>query len=71
MHYILEVSRYTNIAYIGVYLVLTYIEMLFSAVCYFLSGFCWSVNCMRRVSKFHNFFLICSETEAMFILEGF
>ena len=28
MYYILEVSRYTNIVYIGVYLVLTYEEKL-------------------------------------------
>ena len=38
--------------YIGVYLVLAYIERSFSTVCYF----CWSVNCISRVSKFHNFF---------------
>ena len=31
-------------------------ERLFSTVCYFLSHFCWSVNYMSRVSKFHIFF---------------
>ena len=56
MHYVLEVSRYTNIFYIGVYWVLTWIERLVSTVCYFLSYFFWSVNYMSRVSKFHNFF---------------
>ena len=57
MYYILEVSRYTNIVYIGMYLVLTEMERLFSTVCYFFSHFCWSVNYISRVSKFHNFFL--------------
>ena len=30
-------------------------ERLFSTVCYFISHFCWSVNYMSRVSRFHNF----------------
>ena len=46
-------------------------ERLFSTVCYFLSHFCWSVNYMSQVSKFHNFFLACSGTEARCIFEGF
>ena len=29
LHYVLEVSTYTNIVYIGMYLVLTYIEIFF------------------------------------------
>ena len=62
MHYILEVPRYTNIVYIGVCLVLTYIDRLVSTVCYFLSYFCWSVNCMSQVSKFHKVFPTGSET---------
>ena len=33
--------------------------------------FCWSVNYMSWVIKFHNFFLTCSETEARCIFEGF
>ena len=37
----------------------------------FLSHSTWSVNYMSRVSKFHNFFLTCSETEARCIFEGF
>ena len=56
IHYILEVLRYTNIVYIGRYLVLTYIVRFFSTVCYFFGYICWSVNCMSWVSKFHNFF---------------
>ena len=44
---------------------------LFSTVCYFLSHFCWSVNYVSRVSKFHNFFLTCSETVARCIFERF
>ena len=39
MYYILEVSRYTNIVYIGMYLVLTIVERLFSTVCYFKAVF--------------------------------
>ena len=69
--YILEVPRYTNIVDIGAYLILTYIERLFSVVCYFLSYFCYFVNCMSQVGKFHNCFQICSEIEASFIFEGF
>ena len=64
-------SRYTNIVYIGRYLVLTYIERFISTVCCFFSYICWSVNCMSWVSKFNNFFLTCRETEARFIFEGF
>ena len=55
-YYILKMSRYTNIVYIGRYLVLTYIERFFSTVCCFFSYICWSVNCMSWVSKFSNFF---------------
>ena len=69
--YILEVSRYINIVYIGRYLVLTYIERFFSTVHCFFSYICWSVNCIIWVSKFHNFFLTYPETEARFIFEGF
>ena len=44
IHYILELSKYTNNVYIGKYLVVTYIERLFSTVCYFFSYVCWPVN---------------------------
>ena len=71
IHYILKVLRYTNIVYIGRYLVLTYIERFFSTVWCFFSYICWSVNCISWVSKFNNFFLTCTETEARFIFEGF
>ena len=71
MHYILEVLRYTNIAYIGMCLVLTYAKRIYKTVCYFLSYFCWSISCMSQVSKFHNFSQTCSETGARFIFEGF
>ena len=39
MHCILEVSRYKNVVYIGVYLVLTYKKRVFSTVYYSLSYF--------------------------------
>ena len=71
MHYILEVSRCTNIVYIEVYLVLIYIEILFSTVCYFLRCFCWSANCMSWISKSHNIFLKYSESEASFLFESY
>ena len=70
-YYILRMSRYTNIVYIRRYLVLTYIQRFISTVCCFFSYICWSVNCMSWVSKFNNFFLTCTETEARFIFEGF
>ena len=37
----------------------------------FFSYICWSVNCLSWVSKFNNFFLTCTDTEARFIFEGF
>ena len=70
-YYILKMSRYTNIVYIGRYLVLTYIERFISTVCCFFNYICWPVNCMSWVSKFNNFFLTCRETEARFIFESF
>ena len=70
-YYILKMSRYTNIFYIGRYLVLTYIERFISTVFCFFSYICSSVNCMSLVSKLNNFFLTCTETDARFIFEGF
>ena len=64
-------TRYSNIVYIGRYLVLTYTEGFISTVCGFFSYICWSANCMSLVSKFNNFFLTCTETEVRFIFEGF
>ena len=71
IHYILKISRYTNIVDIGRYFVLTYIERFILTVCCFFSYICWSVNCMSWFSKFNNFFLTCTEIEARFIFEGF
>ena len=70
-YYILKMSRYTDIVYIGRYLVLTYIERFISTVKCFFSYICWSVNCMSWVSKYNNFFLTCMATEARFIFEVF
>ena len=70
MHYILKVSRYTNIVYTARYLVLIYRKTFFNSLLLF-SYVCWSVNCMSWISKFNNFFLKCTETEARFIFEGF
>ena len=47
-----------------------YSKIFFSSLLFF-SYICWSVNCMSWMSKFHNFFLTCTETEARFIFEGF
>ena len=66
-----ENVKIRNIVYIGRYLVLTFIERFISTVCCFFSYVCWSVYCMRWISKFNNFFLTCTETEARFIFEGF
>ena len=73
MHYILEVSRYTSIVYLGRHLVLTdiYRNIFFNSLLLFFSYICWSVNYMSWISKLHNFFLTCLETEARFIFEGF
>ena len=69
IHSILKMSTYTNMVYIGRYLVLTYIEEFISTVCCFFSYICWSVNCMSWVSKLSNCFQTCRETEARFIFE--
>ena len=71
-YYILKMPRHTNIVYIEKDLVLTYIERFISTVfnCFF-GYICWLVNCMSWVSKFNNFFLTFTETEAKFIFEGF
>ena len=54
------------------YLVLAYMEILFSMICcHFLSHFCSSVNCVSQVSKFHKVFLTWSETETRFKFERF
>ena len=71
IHYILKMSRYTNIIYIGRNLVVTYIKIFISTICCFFSYICWSVNCMSWVSKINNSFLTCRETETRFMLEGF
>ena len=70
-YYILKMSRYTNIVYIGRYLVLRYIERFILTVCWFFSFYIWSVNCMTWVSKFNYFFLTCTEMETRFIFDGF
>ena len=71
LHYNLEELKYAKVVYIGLYLILTYIERSFLIVCYFLSYFCQSVNFMSSVSKFHNFFPTCWEIEKWFIFEVF
>ena len=71
MHFILEVSRYTSIAYIGVYLALIWIERLFSTVWYFLSYFCWSVKYMSRPSKFPQIFYDIQKAEEKYIFKDF
>ena len=53
MQYILEVPGYTNIVYIGVYLVLGEIERLFATVSYFLSFFCRSAV-FKKQCKYYN-----------------
>ena len=67
IHYILEMSRYKSIVYIGRHLVLTYMGRFVSTVC----CFCWPVNCLSWVSKFNSFFLTCTEIEAEFVFEDF
>ena len=54
-YYILKMSTYTNIVYIGRYLALTYIERFISTICCFFTYICWPVNCMSWVSKFNIF----------------
>ena len=48
-----------------------YWKIFFNTLLYLCFVVCLLVNCMSWVSKFHNFFLTYSETEARFIFEGF
>ena len=57
-------ARYANIVFIGLYLVLAYIERLISTVCDFFSYFGMSINC-SWLCKLRNIFLTCAETEAI------
>ena len=66
----MDVSRCTIIVCMGKHLLLTCIERFFSTVCSLFSYTCWSATCLSWVSKFHKFFVTCSETEARFIFEG-
>ena len=64
MHYIWEVPIYANIIW----------NIFGTDICrkiIFFICFCWSVNCMSQVSKFHIFFLAYSETVENFMFESF
>ena len=63
-------DKYPNIVFIGLLLVLAYIERLISTVCDFFSYFGMPINCKNWVCKLHNIFLICAETEAISMFEG-
>ena len=41
MGWTVDISRYTNVVYIGIYSVLTYNKRLILTVCDFFSFFCW------------------------------
>ena len=63
MYYILEVSRYTkNCLYGSAFSTDINGKIIFNCLL-LISHFRWLVNYMNEVSKFHNFFLTCSETE--------
>ena len=64
-------ARYPNIVFIGLYLVLAYIEGLISTVCDFFSYFGMPINCRRWVCMLHNIFLTCAETKAISMFKGF
>ena len=51
--------QYMDRVYVARYLVLAYIERLVSTVCYYLSYFCLSVNCMNWICKLHNISPTC------------
>ena len=44
---------------------------LISIFCCFFAYFCWALNCVSQVWKFHNLFLLCQKTEAIPIFEDF
>ena len=51
----MEVSRYSNIVYIGRCLVLTHIERFYSTVCFLFSYISWSVSEHISVFKYNQF----------------
>ena len=71
MHYVSDMVRYPSIVFIGLYLVLAYMERLISTVCDFFSYFGISTNCRSWVCKLHSIFLTCAESEAISMFEGF
>ena len=62
---------YSNIVFIGLYLVLAYTARLISTVCDFLNYFGMSINCRSCVCKLHKISLTCVEAEAISTFEGF
>ena len=76
MHYILEVSRYRNIVYIGDIGVVfsTDINRKFIFNCLLFFKLFLLVSKLYELSQEvlqYNFFLTCSETEARFVFAGF
>ena len=59
-------SRYTNVVYIGIHLVLPYIDRLISSVCYFLmlSKIVWVVSANSTI-----LLLTCLDSDTRFIFE--
>ena len=71
MHYVSDTARYPSIVFVGLYLILAYIERLISTVWCFFNYFGVSINCMSWVGELHNIFLTCAETEAISMFEAF
>ena len=65
-----NVKIHRHCLYWKVFSIDIYRKIYFNSLLLF-SNIYWSVNCMSWVSKFSNFFLTCTETEARFIFEGF
>ena len=68
MHYNVEVLRYTNIVYVGAYLVKTYVKNCSQLFVTFKAIFCWLAICISRVSKFHSYFDMNRNSDKIYLL---
>lgn len=61
-----------QVVYIGLHLVLAYVERLFSTVCYFFGIFaCQLIQVFVSLNYIFNVFLTCLNIEVLFIFGSF
>ena len=71
IHSVSDKTKQTNIAFIGLYLVLEYIEWLVSSVCYYFSYFDMPIICRPLFCNLLVTYMTFYETNVRFIFESF